>query len=147
MLRGNLLNRAFRLIPPQVVRYYQALSRTTNSIGQNITTYAMGVDIVGSFQPLSKALYAQFGLDLQKSYYTLYASKDILDLQRDISADQLDFLSKRYQCESNTDWFEYDGWKGVLCVMVQNPLPIYFGFNDGDAPNNNVNFGNGVLGA
>jgi hypothetical protein len=55
-------------------------------------------------------------LDLQKDYFTFYLSNNILDIQRDISGDQVSFMGKRFQVESSNDWYQLDGWKGMLCV-------------------------------
>ena len=62
----------------------------------------------------------QYGLDLQKDYYTFYTSNDVLDIQRDVSGDQLIFNGKRYQVESNNDWYPMDGWKGIICVYIKD---------------------------
>lgn len=112
----NLLNMALTLIAKQAVTYYQYVSRTPNLVGQYVTTYATGVDMYGSFQAVPKRLYEQYGLDLQKSYSTFYTSNPILDITRDVSGDQMVYAGRRYQVESNNDWYAQDGWKGVLVV-------------------------------
>ena len=114
----NLLNMALRVISQQTVQYYQFLSRSLNSVGQDIATYASPIDIVGSWQPVPRQLYIQYGLDLQKNYFTLYTSNNVLDITRDISGDQVSYLGNRYQVESNNDWYQLDGWKGILCVAL-----------------------------
>lgn len=115
---SNLLNRALRLIMRQTVVYYQFVSRAPDDVGQDVTTYASPVNITGSFQPVPRTLYDAYGLDLQKSYYTFYTSNNLLDIERDVSGDQLVFNNRRFQCESDNDWFAVDGWKGVLCVDI-----------------------------
>lgn len=112
----NLLNMCLTLIAKQSVTYYRFLSRTANSVGQDITTYASPVTIYGSFQAVPRNLYMQLGLDLQKDYSTFYTSNDVLDITRDVSGDQLVYDGRRYQVESNNDWFTQDGWKGILVV-------------------------------
>lgn len=142
---SNLLNMALTVIAKQAITYYQATGRALNNIGQDVTTYAAATVIVGSFQPVPRQLYQQFGLDLQKSYYTFYTSNNIFDVMRDVSGDQIAFNGQRFQCESNNDWFALDGWKGILCVLIgSEPLdqPI-FGFNDLPQINDNFNFNNG----
>jgi len=116
---SNLLKQALTVIVPQIVTYYRALPRTTNAIGQYVTTYDTPVDVRGSFQAVPRNLYQAYGLDFQKSYYTFYTLNDIIDLQRDVSNDQIVFNSLRYQCESNNDWFAVDHWKGVLCCLIK----------------------------
>jgi hypothetical protein len=112
----NLLNMCLTLIHKQTVQYYQFVSRETNSVGQDITTYASPIILVGSFQPVPRKLYELYGLDLQKDYSTFYTSNNLLDITRDVSGDQIAYIGRRYQVESDNDWFSQDGWKGVLCV-------------------------------
>jgi E217 collar protein gp28 len=115
---GNLLKVALGIIAKQTVSYYQFISRAASAKGQWVATYADPVNLVGSFQPVPRKLYEQYGLDFSKSYFTFYTSNNILSTQRDVSGDQLAFNGVRYQCESNNDWFPIDGWKGVLCVQT-----------------------------
>lgn len=116
---SNLLKQALTVIVAQVVTYYRALPRTVNAVGQYVTTYDTPVDVRGSFQAIPRNMYQAYGLDFQKSYYTFYTLNDIIDLQRDVSNDQIVFNSLRYQCESNNDWFAVDQWKGVLCCLIK----------------------------
>jgi hypothetical protein len=115
---SNLLNMALTIIAKQTIQYYKFLSRSENSIGQDVTVYDTAVNIVGSWQPVPRNLYQVYGLDLQKDYFTFYTSNDLLDISRDVSGDQVAFNGVRYQCESNTDWYQLDGWKGILCVGI-----------------------------
>lgn len=114
----NLLDVALSVIQPQQLTYYQATGRTENAVRQYATTYAAPATIYGSFQPVSRALYQVYNLDLQKSYFVLYTSSNVIDIERDLSADQISYAGKRYQCLSDQpDWLVQDGWKGVLCVF------------------------------
>jgi hypothetical protein len=115
---SNLLKQALTVIVPQTVAYYKALTRTLNSVGQWVTPYDEPVNIRGSFQAVPRNLYEAYGLDFQKNYYTFYTLNDIIDLQRDVSNDQIVFNNQRFQCESNNDWFAVDKWKGVLCCLI-----------------------------
>ena len=114
----NLLNMCLTLIAKQTIDYYQFVSRALNPVGQDVTTYADPVTMYGSFQAVTRKLYTLYGLDLQKDYSTFYASADILDVTRDVSGDQIVYGGRRYQVESDNDWFRQDGWKGVLCVDI-----------------------------
>jgi hypothetical protein len=114
----NLLKMALTLIAKQKVNYYKYTGRVLNSVGQYVTSYEPAVVIVGSFQPVPRNLYAQYGLDFQKNYCTFYALNDVIDLKRDITSDRIAFNSQLYQVESANDWFALDGWKGVLCVQI-----------------------------
>lgn len=135
---SNLLNMALRIIAGQNLQYYQALDREVNAVGQDVTTYAAPVPMYGSIQPVPRTMYETYGLDFQKTYYNFYTSNNVIDVGRDLSGDQLVFNNQRYQCESNDDWYVIDGWKGILCVKIEdNAVDVQlFGF---DA---NLNFDN-----
>ena len=129
---SNILDLAMTVLGSQTVNYFRALDRTLNNIGQNITEFDAGILVSGSFQPVPRRLYEIYGLDFQKSYFTFYVSKNVIDLQRNVSGDQLEFQGQRYQCESNNDWFGEDGWVGVLCVLIDEFVVDgreVFGFN------------------
>lgn len=116
---SNILNMAFGLIARTTVTYYKYASRTLNAVGQDITTYDAPVQIAGSWQAVPRKLYAEMNLDLQKSYFTFYISSGILEVDRDVSGDQIGFNGRRYQVQSTTDWLNIDGWRGgIMCVDV-----------------------------
>ncbi len=142
---SNILRQALTVIAAQPVAYYQATGRTANDVGQYVTTYASPITLYGSFQPVPRSLYQIYGLDLQKSYYNFYVSKNVIDVTRNVSGDQLVFNNQRFQCESNTDWYVIDGWKGILCVMVQNSdeFDPIVGFNTEPPTNENFSFEQG----
>jgi hypothetical protein len=139
----DLLKMALTMIYRQALTYYKALGRTENSLGQYVTTYAQGIVMTGSWQPVPRQLYMQYGLDLQKDYYTFYTCNNVLDLDRDISADQVAFNGQLFQVESDNDWYALDGWKGVLCVHIgpDDQQQAVWGF--GNSTNTYQNFGNG----
>lgn len=141
----NLLNMALTLIQRQAVTYYQCSGRTQNSVGQDVASYNRPVAITGSFQPVPRSLYEQYGLDLQKEYYIFYVSKDTIDVGRDVSGDQLAFNGARFQCESNNAWFPMDGWNGVICVYIGQDTAdqVVWGFGSTSSPNSYRNFGRG----
>lgn len=141
----NLLNMAFRIIVEQSLVYYHYLGRTQNSVGQDISQYSDGIKIVGSFQPIQRQLYMSLGLDLQKDYWNFYTSNNLQDVERMIAGDQIAFNGNRYQCESDTDWFQIDGWKGTLFVHIgiDNASTTIFGFNNKALENTNKNFETG----
>lgn len=118
----NILNKAFTAIAKQQLQYYAQIGRTLNNVGQYVTNYAPPAVIMGSFQPIPRAKYAYLGLDLQKSYFTLYISKNLVDLNRNISADLVAYQGLLYQCESDTEWFGIDGWTAIICVMIDQNI-------------------------
>lgn len=142
---SNLLRKALTIIAKQAVLYYQVDSRILNDVGQYVTTYLPQVTIYGSFQPMPKNMYEQFGLDLQKTYSIFYTLNNIIDIQRDVSNDQIRFNNDLYQCESNNEWYAQDGWKGVLCCLLKSPAQPgnQFGFNEVPPVNDNENFSHG----
>ncbi len=144
---SNLLKTALSVIASQQVLYYKASGRDYNDVGQYVTTYLPGVSIRGSFQPVPKNLYQVYGLDLSKIYYTFYTLNDLIDIQRNVAADQIIFNNKRFQCETNNDWYAIDGWKGVLCVLVGDYIASQdiFGFNTDPSANDNKNFNHGAF--
>jgi hypothetical protein len=117
---SNLLAMASRLIAMQSYEYYQFISRTPNSIGQDVASYAGSVTLQGSIQPVPRLYYQQYGLDLQRNYNIFYVQKNILDLTRDVSGDKVNFNGNDYQVVSKTDWFQQDGWDAFLAVQIIN---------------------------
>lgn len=115
---SNILNMALSAISSQTVGYHAFAARAPNDFRQYVATYAPVQALCGSFQPVPRRLYQQYGLDFQNIYYNFYVSKDLLDVQRDVSGDQITFNSQIYQVLSATDWAAIDGWTGVLCVQI-----------------------------
>ncbi len=142
---ANILNMALTIIAKQTIVYYESLGRTINAVGQDVTLYNNGKVIVGSFQPIQKNLYEIYGLNLQKNYYNFYTSNNIIDVQRNVSGDQIAYEGQRFQCESNTEWYSLDGWKGILCVHIGDDTADKYVWGFGSIPieNSYQNFGNG----
>lgn len=141
---SNLLNLAMTVITPQALTYYKALNRSVNSLGLWVTNYAPGVAITGSFQPVPKQLYQAYGLDLQRSYFTLYVSSGVQDVARNVTPDIVIYKNDRYQIESNNDWYKVDGWRGALCVLLNaGSTTPPFGFDVTPEESGNQNFENG----
>lgn len=115
---SNLLNKAFSLIVKQSVTYHKYVSRSLNDIGQDIAVYESPATLTGSVQAIERKLYREMGLDFQRDYIMFYTSNDILDIERDVSGDLLEFQNERYQCLSLNNWFNIDSWVSVLCVRV-----------------------------
>lgn len=140
-----ILQQALTAIRCAVIQYYRANGRTLNDVGQWLTTHDQPITVYGSFQPVPKKLYEQWGLNLQKSYYIFYSLQKIVDVKRDVSNDQISYNGERFQCESNTGWFRADSWDAVLCCKLDVPIVAtnIFGFGSLPAENNNQNFGNG----
>ena len=117
---SNLLNSALSVIASQSLNYFKFNGVILNEIGMEVTQYEEPIIIWGSFQPIARDLYQQYGLDLSKSYYNFYTSNNVIGVGRDVSGDQVSFENKRYQCESITEWFGIDGWVAIRVISLNN---------------------------
>ena len=115
---SNLVSIALRVIKPQVLQWQAFVSRTTNSAGDWVSTYATAVPIEGSFQAVNKALYQQLGLNIAKNYSILYTLADVQATHRDREGDLLTVAGRVWQAESDMDWRDADGWRKLLCVEI-----------------------------
>lgn len=115
---GNLLNTALRIIARQQFQYIAYKDRVLQPNGQYLANYKPAVTLSGSVQPVPRELYQQYGLDFQKTALNFYVSKDVLDVERDVSGDKMIFQCRTYQCESVNPWIGIDGWVVVMCVLV-----------------------------
>lgn len=116
---GNLLLEALDLIASQPVRYEQFTGQTTTAAGYNIAAYAAPVTVsVGSVQPLPKNRYQEMGLDLQKEYVTWFVPKFVIGTERDSKGDVITYAGRRWQLESDVDWFTQDGWMAIIGVDI-----------------------------
>lgn len=118
---SNILLQALGAIARTPVQYFPDLGRVTSATGRDVTTLGAPVTVNDSqVQPVPRNRYENMGLDYQKNYVTWYVSQQVIDVDRDVSGDQIVYAGKRYQCESNTAWFVQDGWNAVLCCQMPN---------------------------
>lgn len=115
---ANLLRLAMGPIARQTLTHSAWVSRTVNAAGDYVSTFAAGVTITGSMQPVKKELYQQLGLNLAKNYYQLHTEADVRVTARDREGDLLTFAGKTVQAESDWEWRSVDGWRKILCVEV-----------------------------
>lgn len=120
---SNLLKTALSVIATQTISYLRYSGRTLNAARQEVPTYQAAINLKGSLQPVPRHRYEQFGLNLQKSYYTFYASADVIDLARATAGDKFTYDGKTFQVESNNDWYAVDGWKGILACQINVATP------------------------
>lgn len=116
----NLLAQAFAAIGQQSIKLHKFTGRSPNELGQYVTTYADPIDILGSWQPISKTRYAALGLDMTKEHAMLYTPVNIQTIERDGSGDQASIYGKRWQALDLTDWFYQDGWNAVVFGVVDD---------------------------
>lgn len=126
---ADILSIAFNAISTQTVSYIKYLDRVDNDAGVYVNLYDEPIDIQGSFQPTPRSVYLAEGLDFQKSYFTLWAEVNFLDVGRDVAGDMIEVNGRAYQCESATPWFTIDGWSEIRCVDVG--AAEKFGFGSG----------------
>ncbi len=126
MIAGsNLFLTASRLIARQDVLYWPFKSRGVNSIGFDIAEYDEPYIIKANIQAVQKDVYQQLGLDFQKRYFVGYFDLDVLDINRDVSGDQISFAGRQLQALSGLDWFHLDGWKSIVFVDIGERKEYY----------------------
>jgi hypothetical protein len=110
---------ASSIIGLQSVTWKKYVSRTINDVGKYVSVYDAGTTIKASVQPVSRSVYEQNGLDLQKNYINIYTAEPMVDLKRDHSSDRILYNGGTYQLPSNQgDWFAVDGWNAYLAVQI-----------------------------
>lgn len=119
MLTTNLLQKALRSIPPVTFQYEKFIGETINTMGIKVPTYEAPVTVKGSVQSPENSLYEQMGLSLEKNYRIFYGSIDIKGNEAQQQPDRFIYDGKTFETVKNADWFNYDGWCGVLAVEVK----------------------------
>ena len=119
----NLLRQAQTLIRPTTVTYFQFMGRTTNTIGQDVSSYAPGVAISANVQAVKRAFYQRMGLDYTKRYIEIWTTTDTVDLYRDRAGDQIEWEGRRYELMNEEEWTPIDGWNSALAVDVGAATP------------------------
>lgn len=119
---SNLLEDAFEAIETMEVLVHHQGQRTKNAVGQYIGAYEPPVPFEGSVQAVNRSAYLQLGLDFNKTYVTIYLCADVHNFRRNTSGDKVSVGSKNYEIVSDLDWFDIDGWVGLLCVELIQPL-------------------------
>lgn len=122
LLRNNLLKQALKLIPGESYQYLEYIDETTNAMGIKVATYADAVTItpdMGMAQSPENSLYQQLGLSLDKDYKIFYGAVNIQGNEEQPQPDRFIYQGKTYETVRNTNWFNYDGWCGVLAVEVK----------------------------
>lgn len=126
ILRSNLLKQALNLIPGESYEYLKYKSDEVNDLGISVATYEEAVTVTpdnGIVQSLENSLYQQLGLDLEKNYKIFYGALNIKSNETQEHPDRFIYKGATYETVRNTNWFEYDGWSGVLAVEVKGLTP------------------------
>lgn len=117
---ANLLALALHTINPQLLQHRAFVSRSVNAAGDYVSVFADPVGIQGSMQPVDTALYQLLGLNLARRYAHLWTTAEVRVTNTDRQGDYVDFAGRTWQCESDRDWRDIDGWRKVLCVEVES---------------------------
>ena len=119
LLRSNLLKKALRLIPGETYQYIKYLGEEVNAMGIKVPAYSEPVIIKGSVQSPENSLYEQMGLSLEKNYKIFYGSTDIRGNETQPQPDKFIYDGRTFETVKNSNWFNYDGWCGVLAVEIK----------------------------
>jgi hypothetical protein len=115
---SNLLGMALGVIGAQSIVFYRATGRTQNPRGDWVPTYAAGVPVEGSWQPVDSRKYAELGLDLKRKYFNFYTRELVLSADREQSPDIATRDGRRYETVGTTPWNTVDGWQAAMFVDV-----------------------------
>lgn len=113
---------AFGVIAPQTIRYRKFTGRVKNAQFQWVPSFGEFFDLEASCQRVRRSQYVQFDLEFQRNYIQVYASYDMIDLDRDTAGDQFVYNNRLFQLESQGTWFAQDGWATCLAVDI-GPAP------------------------
>lgn len=116
---SNLFRRAAKLIKLQEVQYYPFATRTLNAARQWVPAFGTPYPLAASVQAVPRNSYAELGLDFNSFYVEIYASLNIVDLQRDSSGDRFVYNGDWYQMKDGQSWFAQDGWAYAMAVRVK----------------------------
>lgn len=119
---SDLLDEAFGSIGTQTIRYRKFMSRMKNAQFQWVPSFSDFFDMEASVQRVPRRQYVQFNLEFQRNYVQVFASYDMIDLDRDTTGDQFAYNNRLYQLESQGTWFAQDGWATCLAVDI-GPSP------------------------
>ena len=115
---SNLLGLAMMVVAPQLPTFFACTGATTTVAGERAPTYAAGVPLAGSFQPLSRARVSLQGLDFEKNWATFFVSAPLRATTRLQPPDQLEYGGRRWEVTGGADWLAQDGWTAPLLVDV-----------------------------
>lgn len=114
----NLMKMASTVIPLQSMSYTPYASLTINDVGLEVTTYGTTQTLKASIQAVPRTTYEALGLDFQKKYVSVFIERNLLDLGRGVSGDKFTYNGETYQVESETDWYNVDGWTSLMAVQI-----------------------------
>lgn len=123
LLRSNLLKKALKLIPKESFIYYRFIEDSINDFGIKTPLYQDPIIVKGSVQSPENSLYQQLGLSFEKNYKIFYGDIKIQGNEAQSQPDKILYDNKTFDVIKNTNWYNYDGWCGVLTVEVKREIP------------------------
>lgn len=115
---SNLLRQALKVIKPTTIKYVKFNGRVLNAARIWVDSYDEPVDLKASVQAVPREKYQDLGLDLQKNYIKIWASKDLVDLKRNYSGDYFIYGTTKYKLSGETPWFLQDGWASAIAIDI-----------------------------
>lgn len=115
---NNLLNIALQVIPKQSILWKKFVSTGEDDRGRSCAHYAEPVALQASVQPVTARDYQAYGLDLNRKYFTIWASAGMESVARNASPDRFTYAGMELEAVDNTDWLAHNGWRSILCVRL-----------------------------
>lgn len=115
---SNLLKIANRLIRFQSVQYMKAKARTLNDARQWVPEFEAAFPLKCSVQAVDRNSYGAMGLDFNAQYVNIFASLNLIDLERDSSGDRFIYNGWVYQMSKGQNWHSQDGWATCLATRT-----------------------------
>lgn len=118
----NLLAAALKIIPKQTVVYRKYLSRTTNSIGNMVNTYAEPVTVTASVQPAGADLLHKLGIANAGDFFVVHVHTNAISVAETSSSDIIEINGQKYNIFKTDDWSQYPGqdWNRILIQRAKN---------------------------
>lgn len=134
---GNILNRAFHVIPKVKFKFRIANGVATDDFGQRSVDYGPWIDTEGMVQPgivasfgsrnISEKEYKDFGLDFARGSITIWLSTNTIGtihgpstIHGKESTDQVLWNDRIWNVVQVANWNEYNGWRRCYCEEALN---------------------------
>lgn len=126
---GCLLKLAGQTVPEVEFEYRVLEGKMTNEIGNQVATYGAWTKARGNIQPGlvqsfnargvadTGAIMKALGLDQSKRVMSVFAyGLKLRNVHDQDMPDQIRYCGLVYNIWSVSDWFDYDGWKVLVCI-------------------------------
>lgn len=126
---GCLLKLAGQVVPEVDFEYRVLVGHTTNEIGNQVATYGAWKKARGNVQPGlvhsfnargvsdTGAIMKVLGFDQSKRVVSVFAyGLELRNIHDQDMPDQIRYHGLIYNIWSISDWFDYDGWKSIVCI-------------------------------